>query len=52
MAASNMGAGGRTLVSLFRLSKRAFGGGLEPLSSEDVITMDEELRGMSVHVRD
>ena len=49
VAASNMGAGGRTLVSLFRLSKRrAFGGGLEPLSSEDVITMDEELRGMSV----
>ena len=48
VAASNMGAGGRTLVSLFRLSKRAFGGGLEPLSSEDVIAMDEELRGMSV----
>ena len=32
VAASNMGMGGRTLVSLFRLSRRGFGGGLEALS--------------------
>ena len=41
-----MGSGGRTLVSLFRLNKRKFGGGLEPLSSEDLRAMDEELKGM------
>ena len=46
VAASNMGSGGRTLVSLFRLNKRKFGGGLEPLSFEDLRAMDEELRGM------
>ena len=46
VAASNMGSGGRTLVSLFRLNKRKFGGGLEPLSSEDLRAMDEELKGM------
>ena len=46
VAASNMGAGGRTLVSLFRLSKRAFGGGLEALSAEDMIAMEEDLKGM------
>lgn len=46
VAASNMGAGGRTLVSLFRLSKRAFGGGLEALSAEDMVAMEEDLKGM------
>ena len=46
VAASNMGAGGRTLVSLFRLSKRSFGGGLEALSAEDMSAMDEDLKGM------
>ena len=46
VAASNMGAGGRTLVSLFRLSKRAFGGGLEALSAEDMLAMEEDLKGM------
>ena len=46
VAASNMGMGGRTLVSLFRLSRRGFGGGLEPLSQEDIISMDQELKGM------
>ena len=46
VAASNMGMGGRTLVSLFRLSRRGFGGGLEPLSSEDISNMDQELKGL------
>ena len=46
VAASNMGMGGRTLVSLFRLSRRGFGGGLEPLSSEDILNMDQELKGL------
>ena len=46
VAASNMGMGGRTLVSLFRLSRRGFGGGLEALSPEDVLSMDQELKGM------
>ena len=46
VAAGNMGAGGRTLVSLFRLSKRAFGGGLEALSAEDMVAMEEDLKGM------
>ena len=46
VAASNMGMGGRTLVSLFRLSRRGFGGGLEPLSQEDILNMDQELKGM------
>ena len=46
VAASNMGAGGRTLVCLFRLSKNTFGGGLQPLSSEDMALMAEELTGM------
>ena len=46
VAASNMGMGGRTLVSLFRLTRRGFGGGLEPLSHEDIVSMDQELKGM------
>ena len=46
VAASNMGMGGRTLVSLFRLTRRGFGGGLEPLSPEDILSMDQELKGM------
>ena len=48
VAASNMGMGGRTLVSLFRLTRRGFGGGLEPLSQEDILSMDQELKGMSL----
>ena len=44
--ASNMGMGGRTLVSLFRLSRRSFGGGLDDLTSDDVLSMDQELKGM------
>ena len=46
VAASNRGMGGRTLVSLFRLSRRGFGGGLEPLSSENILRMDQELKGL------
>ena len=46
VAASNMGMGGRTLVSLFRLTRRGFGGGLELLSPEDILNMDQELKGM------
>ena len=48
VAASNLGAGGRTIVSLFRLTKNSFGGGLQQLSPEDVLAMDEDLRGMAV----
>ena len=33
-------------MSLFRLSKRSFGGGLEALSAEDMSAMDEDLKGM------
>ena len=46
VAASNMGMGGRTLVSLFRLSRRSFGGGLNALTPDDVLSMDQELKGM------
>ena len=48
VAASNMGAGGRTLMSLFRLSKQAQGGVLPPMSKEEVDAMDEELGEMAV----
>ena len=48
VAASNMGAGGRTLMSLFRLSKHAQGGVLPPMSKEEVDAMDEELGEMAV----
>ena len=48
VAASNMGAGGRTIFSLFRLSRRSFGCNLPALSTEDMEAMDDELGQMSV----
>ena len=48
VAASNMGAGGRTIFSLFRLSRRSFGCNLPALSTEDMQAMDDELGQMSV----
>jgi hypothetical protein len=47
VAASNLGAGGRTLVSLFRLNKASPAGVLQPLSKEDLGVMTEELGNMS-----
>eukprot|EP00435_Cladocopium_sp_Y103_P051080 s1595_g15.t1 len=48
VAASNLGAGGRTLVSLFRLTKRNAAGGLQQLAKEDLLAMAEELGNMCV----
>ena len=52
VAASNLGAGGRTLVSLFRLNKASPAGVLQPLSKEDLGVMTEELGNMCLLVID
>ena len=50
VAASNMGAGGRTLMSLFRLpsSKQLGGGPLPPFGQEEMEAMAEELGRLAV----
>ena len=48
VAASNMGAGGRTLMSLFRIPRKVVGGVLPPLSTEDLEAMAAELGPMAV----
>ena len=52
VAASNLGAGGRTLVSLFRLNKASPAGVLQPLSKEDLGVMTEELGNVCLLVND
>ena len=49
VAASNMGAGSRTIMSLLRLNSRnAFFGQLAPLSEDDMRELDAELGRMAV----
>ena len=49
VAASNMGSGARTIVSLFRLKISRLGSGpLEPLSEEEMESMATELGNMAV----
>ena len=48
VAASNMGTGGRTLMSLFRLAKQVVGGVLPALSKEELEKMDAELGRLAV----
>eukprot|EP00435_Cladocopium_sp_Y103_P071097 s77_g36.t1 len=43
-----MGAGGRTIVSLFRLSKKQYSSVLQPLSSNEMAAMAEELGDLAV----
>ena len=48
VAASNMGSGARTIVSLFRLQRKYGGGPLPPLSEEEMEAMAKELGAMAV----
>ena len=48
VAASNMGSGARTIVSLFRLQRKYGGGPLTPLSEEEMKAMANELGAMAV----
>ena len=48
VAASNMGSGARTIVSLFRLKTSRGSGPLQPLSEEDMQGMATELGDMAV----
>lgn len=48
VAASNMGSGARTVVSLFRLRTGHGSGPLQPLSEEDMQSMATELGQMAV----
>ena len=48
VAASNMGSGARTIVSLFRLKTSRGAGPLQPLSEEDMQSMATELGDMAV----
>ena len=48
VAASNMGAGGRTIVSLFRLGKKQYSSVLQPLSNEEMAAMAEELGDLAL----
>ena len=48
VAASNMGSGARTIVSLFRLKTSRGAGPLQPLSEEDMQSLATELGDMAV----